>query len=347
MKKHLLFPFFILAALAPHAIPQTASSTQKAALQSKSKSPKWTEADEKGLLAKAQLGDADAQMWLGTAYEQGWFGNANFTEALKWFRKSAEQGNPDAQNSLGQMYEDGEGVIQNYSLAAKWYRKAAEHVPDLGGAGQGRNNLGMLYLSGQGVQRDHVQALMWLEISGSESNPNLSVAKAPMTPEAILEAERLAADWKREHECSVQDLLAELKPNDPAYADAIELAQTLRNHGFAVKCVLQSKMVRLFEGQKGAALYRTNRGDFEALFLPKAQTFAVQPNEARKNGRYIYSFSGSPRSTGGPWDSARPTFFVQHSNQFLTTWDKQLATELDKALTSTQADNNPDLTPQK
>jgi hypothetical protein len=145
-------------------------------------------------------------------------------------------------------------------------------------------------------------------------------------------------------ECSTQDLLALLRPADPAYADAMELAQTLRNHGFAVQCVLQSKMVRLFEGQKGAALYRTNRGDFEALFLPKAQTFAVQPNEARKNGRYIYSFSGSPHSTGGPWDSARPTFFVQHSNQFLTTWDKQLATELDKALTSTQADNNPDLT---
>ncbi len=151
MKKHPLFPFFILVALAPCAIPQTTNSTQKAALTSKSESPKWTEADEKRLRAKAQLGDADAQMWLGAAYEQGWFGNANFTEALKWFRKSAKQGNPDAQFSLGQMYEDGEGVVQNYSLAAKWYRKAAEHVPDLGGAGQGRNNLGMLYLDGHGL----------------------------------------------------------------------------------------------------------------------------------------------------------------------------------------------------
>jgi hypothetical protein len=137
-------------------------------------------------------------------------------------------------------------------------------------------------------------------------------------------------------ECSTQDLLAVLRPADRAYADAMELAQTLRNHGFAVKCVLQSKMVSLFEGQKGAALYRTNRGDFEALFLPKAQTFAVQPNEVRKNGRYIYSFAGSPHVTGGPWDCARPTFFTQHANQFFTTEDKQLAAQLDKALTSTQ-----------
>ena len=157
-----------------------------------------------------------------------------------------------------------------------------------------------------------------------------------MTPEAILEAERLAAEWKRKHECSAQDLLAELKANDPAYADAMKLAQTLRNRGFIVKCVLQSKMVRLFEGEKGAALYRTNRGDFEGLFLPKTQIFAVQPIETRKNGRYIYSFAGSPHVTGGPWDCARPTFFTQHANRFFTTENKQLAAELDKALTSTQ-----------
>ena len=207
MKKRPLFLFFILAALTPWAIPQTTSSTQKTALKANPESPKWTAAAEKDLLAKAQLGDADAQMWLGAAYEQGWFGNVNFTEALKWFRKSAEQGNPDAQNSLGQMYEDGEGVTQNYAIAAKWYKRAAEHFPNLGGAGAGRNNLGMLYLSGQGVPRDYVQAFVWFKLSGAEANPNLSVAKAHMTPEAILEAERLAADWKRDRECSVQDLL--------------------------------------------------------------------------------------------------------------------------------------------
>ena len=75
------------------------------------------------------------EMWLGAGYEQGWFGQTNYSEALKSFRRAAEQGDPDAQVSLGQMYEDGEGVTQSYSLAAKWYRKAAEHDVDLGGAG--------------------------------------------------------------------------------------------------------------------------------------------------------------------------------------------------------------------
>src|SRR5260370_5561506 len=108
MSQRLRFSALILSALllcAP-ALPQTANSTQQATLKSKFQTKKWTEADERYLLAKAQEGDAGSQMWLASGYEQGWFGKTNLPEALKWFRKSAEQGNPDAQNSLGRMYED-------------------------------------------------------------------------------------------------------------------------------------------------------------------------------------------------------------------------------------------------
>jgi TPR repeat protein len=149
------------------------------------------------LLAKAQRGDRGAQMWLGAAYEQGWFGKPNFHEALRWFRKAAAQGDPDAQNALGQMYQDGEGVQQNFAEAAKWYRMAAEHVPDLGGAGQGRNNLGLLYLNGDGVPKDFVQAYMWFRLTPQETN--ISYAKAWMTPAQILQAERMVTEWISSH----------------------------------------------------------------------------------------------------------------------------------------------------
>jgi TPR repeat protein len=99
----------------------------------------------------AELSNSDAQFWLGTAYEQGRIGTTDNREAFKWLRKAAEQGHPDAQVCLARMHEDGEFVSQNYTLAAKWYRKAAEHVPNRGGAGQGRNNLALLYLNGLGV----------------------------------------------------------------------------------------------------------------------------------------------------------------------------------------------------
>jgi hypothetical protein len=201
MKQRLLLSFLLLPMLVLSAatLPRTADSTQQAALKFKSQSAKWTETDERTLLARAQQGNASSQMWLACAYEQGWFGKPNFPAALEWFRRSAEQGDPDAQTELGRMYEDGEGVTQNYALAAKWYRRAAEHLPDLGGAAQGRNNLGMLYLSGQGVPRDYVQAYMWFKLSDFDSNPNLFVATAHMTPEQILEAERLVAEWKTRH----------------------------------------------------------------------------------------------------------------------------------------------------
>jgi uncharacterized protein len=143
----------------------------------------------------AQQRDSEAQFWLGTAYEQGLFGTTNYKEAVNWLKKSAKQGHPDAQVSLGQMYEDEEGVKQSYSMAAKWYRKAAEHVPNLGGAGQGRNDLGLLYEQGLGVPRDYLQAYMWLSLA----NGNVSYAKAHMTRAEILDAERMANEWKSRH----------------------------------------------------------------------------------------------------------------------------------------------------
>jgi TPR repeat protein len=187
---------FCLSSSIVIATPQTATPTQTA-VASVPEQRKWTQADRKRLLAKAQSGDRSSQMWLGAAYEQGWFGKASFQEALKWFRKAAAQGDPDAQNSLGQMYQDGEGVKQDYAEAAKWFRLAAEHVPDFGGAGQGRNNLGLLYLRGDGVPKDYVQAYIWFKLTQHQTN--LSDAKAQMTPAQIVQAEQMLTEWTRSH----------------------------------------------------------------------------------------------------------------------------------------------------
>ncbi len=198
MRRRFLLPV-VLAPLIPvysFAVPQTPSSPQPAS-DSMSRPITWTEADKKIMLAKAEPGDRGAQFWLGAAYKQGWFGKVDFREALRWLSKAAKRGDPDAQNALGQMYEDADGVPQNYVMAAKWYRKAAEHVPDLGGASQGRNNLGLLYLDGLGVPKDYIRAYMWFSLTNFSSS--LSSAKAQMTSAEILEAERMAARWKSQH----------------------------------------------------------------------------------------------------------------------------------------------------
>lgn len=199
MKPHVLLSLFVVPLAAPTlVVSQQIPPSMQATAAAASQSSKWTEGDKKVLLAKAQRGDADAQFWLGAAYEQGWFGKADFQEALVWLQSAARRGNADAQNALGQMYEDGEGLQQNYAQAARWYRKAAEQVPDFGGAGQGRNNLGMLYMKGLGVPKDYVRAYMWFSLAHSKAN--LSYAKSQLSPAQILGAERLVKKWNARHQ---------------------------------------------------------------------------------------------------------------------------------------------------
>ena len=125
-----------------------------------------------------------------------------------------------------------------------------------------------------------------------------------------------------------------LQPTDPAYLEAVDLTRALVD-GFGVQCIAPSTMVGLFEGQTGAALYRTSRGSFEALFLQKPDTFdGLQIIERQESGRFLYSFAGHPT----PWpanliDSPRPVYFVKNVNRFLVAYDKELADHLASVLT--------------
>src|SRR5499425_2779775 len=197
MSRPAVLSSLLLVALVPFSgtaqTPQSARPTPV----SNSHLTKWTEIDKEALLTKALQEDVSAQFWLGTAYEQGWFGKADYQEALKWLRRAAKRGDPDAQNCLGQMYENGEGVPQNYVQAAKWFRKAAEHVPDLGGAGQGRHRLAQLYMEGLGVPRDYAQAYFWLSLWGGSDVA--VVAKKHLSDAQVQEADQQVNEWQQQH----------------------------------------------------------------------------------------------------------------------------------------------------
>ena len=158
---------------------------------------------EKWLRLAAAQGDADAQFWLGTAYQRGWFGGLDDREAFHWLRKAAAQGLPNAQFSLGQMYEDGEGVPESNSLAASWYRKAADHSPAFfGGVWEAEVQLTYMYRDGR--LKDKVQAYMWFAIVGSSLDPptdggDMKQIAVHMTRAQIVQAQRLAEDWIKRH----------------------------------------------------------------------------------------------------------------------------------------------------
>jgi TPR repeat protein len=158
----------------------------------------------------AEHGDAATQFWLGFAYDNNWFGITDSELALKWYQKAADAGDPDAQVVLGQKYADGGGVKQSYELAATWFRKAAEHVPDLGGAGQGRYRLGQLYMEGLGVPRDYVQTYFWLTLYGPDFAAD---AKAHLSPAQVQEADKLVKKWEEQHRVSPEVEAASNIPN--------------------------------------------------------------------------------------------------------------------------------------
>ena len=89
-----------------------------------------TQAQPKGidpaLLAKANAGDAEAQLNTGVLYANGQGLPQDYLQAAYWFRKAAEQGVFAAQNNLGVCYEKGLGVPKDQAEADKWFRKAAK-----------------------------------------------------------------------------------------------------------------------------------------------------------------------------------------------------------------------------
>ncbi len=117
-------------------------------------------------------------------------------------------------------------------------------------------------------------------------------------------------------DCTGKAAQAQLSSIDPVYVDAMDLARNLIDHGFIVNCVQASKWGHLFDDQVGAALYRTEQGNFHVLFLPKPETFdAIQVVEQRQGDLYLYSFRGTPHSPGR-WEGEK-TDFIRAENLLL------------------------------
>jgi TPR repeat protein len=119
------------------------------------------------MLAKANAGDAAAQLQVAQAYEKGDVVKQDYAQAAAWYRKAADQGNVPAEIHLAVFYRDGRGVDRDIAQAAGWYRKAA----DAGDAGA-QGTLGLLYSIGQGVPRSSVEAYYWLALAAAVKGPD-------------------------------------------------------------------------------------------------------------------------------------------------------------------------------
>lgn len=78
------------------------------------------------LITPADVGDEEAQYWLGLVFYKEAWEYSSYSEAFRWFARSAEKGYMDAQRALGLCYLLGEGVAADMNAAKYWFTKAAE-----------------------------------------------------------------------------------------------------------------------------------------------------------------------------------------------------------------------------
>lgn len=123
------------------------------------------------LKQEAENGIAEAQYILGCMYQwgKGVPGNyrEKYSEAMYWYKKSAEQGHPRAQVSLGNMYAN-----NDESEAQRWWEMAARHYKQKAqeGDAEAQYQLGEMYSEGHGVPRNITEAIYWCQKAAEQGN---------------------------------------------------------------------------------------------------------------------------------------------------------------------------------
>jgi TPR repeat protein len=161
------------------------------------------------LLAKANAGDASAQVQVGERFAANAAALHNviqagqaYKTAAEWYRKAAEQGSIPGEMHLAALYRDGgKGFPRDMSQAAEWYRKAAAQ-----GDVTAQASLGVLYSIGQGVPHNDMEAYFWLDLAAAVKGTNQEKYAANrqligthITAEELEEVQDRVAKWLAAH----------------------------------------------------------------------------------------------------------------------------------------------------
>lgn len=153
------------------------------------------------LLAKANAGDATAQIAVGAIYEKGDGNKPDYAQAVAWYRRAADLNSSEAEFRLAAFYRDGRGVSRDMAEAASWYRKAGElgHV-------KAQAALAILYSMGQGVPHNDVEAYYWYALAAAVKGPdqekfaaNRQSMAARIPADDLQDAQARVAKWIAAH----------------------------------------------------------------------------------------------------------------------------------------------------
>lgn len=113
--------------------------------------------------ARAEQGDAEAQLQLGMRYAAGDGVIQNDKEAARWFALAAKQGLAEAEYQYGLALLQGRGVVQDYRSAFNWIEKPARR-----GYARAQYSLGELYRYGTGTAVDKARAYLWFNLAAAQ-----------------------------------------------------------------------------------------------------------------------------------------------------------------------------------
>ena len=115
------------------------------------------------LLARAQGGDAAAQLDVAARYREGDGVIQNDRFASQWLAKAAAHGGVQAEFEYGRALLNGSGVVQDYRAAFQWISKAAHQ-----GYAPAQYQLGQMYQFGTGTAMNKPRAYLWYNVAAAQ-----------------------------------------------------------------------------------------------------------------------------------------------------------------------------------
>jgi hypothetical protein len=144
----------------------------------------------------AEMGHAESAWQVGLAHLRGGGVPQSDALAFDWFVRAGEGGDPRGDVSAAYLLSLGRGTVEDDREARRLYERAAER-----GNAHALRGLGELLLRGEGGPRDEVRGLAYVllaERAGVRAAASDAALPAP-SARARARAERVAADWERDH----------------------------------------------------------------------------------------------------------------------------------------------------
>jgi hypothetical protein len=125
--------------------------------------------DSNAALAKANLGDAEAQFGLGLKFALSNGATPDYGQAAVWYRKAAEQHHCLAQFNLGIMYAQGQGLERDDTQSTQWFFRAALHG-DAGAQFHLGNHYHRASFNGspQAMTESRIEAYKWFHLAAAQ-----------------------------------------------------------------------------------------------------------------------------------------------------------------------------------